>query len=49
VIARQRLLVALEHLGDLHDVREIDIRQDVHQLLQVVVPVVVAKLQVLER
>jgi hypothetical protein len=49
VIAGQRLLVTLEHLGNLHHVREIDIRQNVHQLLQIVVPVVVAKLQVLER
>jgi hypothetical protein len=35
VIAGKRLLVALEDLGDLHDVGHVDVGQDVHQLLKV--------------
>jgi hypothetical protein len=35
MIAGKRLLVALEDLGDLHDVGHVDVGQDVHQLLKV--------------
>jgi hypothetical protein len=35
VIAGKRLLIALEDLGDLHDVGHVDVWQDVHQLLKV--------------
>ena len=35
VVAGEGLLVALEHLRDLHHVRDVDVGQHVHQLLQV--------------
>ena len=35
VVAGQRLLVALEHLRDLHHVRHVNVGQHVHELLQV--------------
>jgi hypothetical protein len=47
VIAGQGLFVALEHLGDLHDVGDVDVGQHVHQLLQVL-DVLVAELGVFQ-
>ena len=35
MIARQCLFVALEDLGDLHDIGDVDVGKDVHQLLKV--------------
>ena len=35
MVTRQRLLVALEDFGDLHDIGDVDVGKDVHQLLKV--------------
>ena len=48
VVAGKRLLVALENLRDLHHVRNVNVGQDVHQLLQVA-NALVAELSVLKR
>ena len=35
VVAGQRLVVALEHTGDLHHVRDVDVGQDLDELVDV--------------
>ena len=47
VVARQRLLVALEHFGNLHHIGQVNVGQHVHQLLETV-GVVVVELCVLQ-